>query len=134
MPPQRTTITSVTECDAARHSLDLSIALAKEAVGGALAAARLNASIAARDGTLPERLADEPTAAPKRIVSSLLGQYLRAFREWRRRRRLAAELPHLSERELMDIGLTHGEIDYIASRRAIDTLRDEMYLWTRGMM
>ena len=134
MPTQRTNIISATERNAARHGLDLSIPPAKEAMDGALAAARLNASTAALDGALPERGAAEPMAASRRIVSSLLKRYWHAFRERRQRRSLGSALPHLSERELMDIGLTYGEIDYIASRRAIDTLRDEMYLWTRGVM
>jgi uncharacterized protein YjiS (DUF1127 family) len=35
-----------------------------------------------------------------------------AFREWRERRRLHATLSGLSDRELLDIGTTRGEIDY----------------------
>ena len=36
----------------------------------------------------------------------------------------------LSERQLMDIGLTPGDIDYIAAHRAVERLRDgTTYLW-----
>ncbi|WP_373565261.1 DUF1127 domain-containing protein [Bradyrhizobium sp. YCK136] len=41
----------------------------------------------------------------------------------------------LSDRELMDIGLTRGEIDYLTPERAIDRLRDGTTgLWGRGVM
>ena len=67
------------------------------------------------------------------IVLSLLKRYLRAFQE--RRWRSRDTLQDLSDRELMDIGLTRGEIDYITPERAIDTLRDRATdLWSRGGM
>ena len=40
--------------------------------------------------------------------------------ERRKRQRLRATLCDLSDRELMDIGTTRGEIDYVASNRFID--------------
>lgn len=43
-----------------------------------------------------------------------------AFREWRERRRVHATLSGLSDWELLDIGTTRGEIDYVASHRDID--------------
>ncbi|WP_311739671.1 DUF1127 domain-containing protein [Bradyrhizobium sp. CB1015] len=44
-------------------------------------------------------------------------------------------LHDLSDRELMDIGLTRGEIDHIAPERAIERLRDRtMDLWRRSGM
>jgi len=135
MPPQQTNITSETERDAAGLGLDLSIALAKDAMDEALAAARLNASIAAQDDALSEKDAAGPTAASTRSVLSLLKRYWRAFQERRQRQSLRAALPYLSDRELMDIGLTRGEIDYITPQRAIDRLRDSTtYLWSRGVM
>jgi uncharacterized protein YjiS (DUF1127 family) len=36
--------------------------------------------------------------------------------DWRRRRKLRARLHGLSDSELMDIGLSRGEIDYVVSR------------------
>ena len=59
-------------------------------------------------------------ATAKRQVYSPLETYWNAFQEWRKRRRLLANLCDLSDRELMDIGTTRGEIDYVASNRLID--------------
>ena len=56
----------------------------------------------------------------RRQVYSPLETYWNAFQEWRKRRRLRANLCDLSDRELMDIGTTRGEIDYVASNRLID--------------
>ena len=67
------------------------------------------------------------------IVLRLIKRYWRAFQERRQRPRVT--LQDLSDRELMDIGLTRGEIDYITPERAIDTLRDRATaLWSRGVM
>jgi uncharacterized protein YjiS (DUF1127 family) len=128
MPTQQTNLTSETEQDAAVLGLDLSIALVKEALGDTLTAARPNASIAALDDALSEKDAGR-TAASTRSILSLFKRYWRAFRERR--------LHDLSDRELMDIGVTRGEIDYIARHRAIDRLRDSTtHLWilSRGVM
>jgi uncharacterized protein YjiS (DUF1127 family) len=122
MPPQPTNITFETERDAA--GLELPIARA--------AAARLNASIATLDDALSEQEAAGPPAASTRSVLSLLKRYWRAFQG---RRRRGAALSYLSDRELMDIGLTRDEIDYITPQRAIDRLRDSAtYLWSRGVI
>ena len=68
-------------------------------------------------------------ARETRSVSSLLKRYWRAFQERRQHQSLRAGLDYLSDRELMDIGLTRGEIDYITPQRAIDRIRDSaMYL------
>ena len=53
-------------------------------------------------------------------VSNLLRSCWGAFHQWRKRDRLRTELYGLNDRELMDIGITRGEIDYFASNRAID--------------
>ncbi|WP_314961426.1 DUF1127 domain-containing protein [Bradyrhizobium cosmicum] len=58
--------------------------------------------------------------AVKRQVYSPLETYWNAFQEWRKRRRLLANLCDLSDRELMDIGITRGEIDYLASHPGCD--------------
>ena len=125
MPPQQTNLTSETERDTAVLGLDLSIALVKEAMDGTLPVARHNASIAALRDALSEKDAAGLTAASTRSVLSLLKRYWRAFQERRQRQRLRASLHDLSDRELMDIGLTRGEIDYIAAHRAVDRLREE---------
>ena len=78
-----------------------------------------------------------PPDASTRSVWSLLKRYWRAFQERRQRQWLRASLHDLSDRELMDIGVTRAEIDYIAAHRAVDRLRDgTAYLWisSRGVM
>lgn len=60
------------------------------------------------------------TIASTRYVSSFLKRCWSALLERRKRRRLQATLCDLSDRELMDIGTTRGEIDYVASSRDID--------------
>ena len=59
-------------------------------------------------------------ATARRQVYSPLEAYWNAFQEWRKRQRLLANLCDLSDRELMDIGITRGEIDYVASHRDSD--------------
>ncbi|MET4035336.1 uncharacterized protein YjiS (DUF1127 family) [Bradyrhizobium sp. JR7.2] len=67
------------------------------------------------------------------IVLRLIKRYWLAFQERRPRPQVA--LQDLSDRELMDIGLTRAEIDYITPERAIDTLRDRATdLWRRGVI
>ena len=53
-------------------------------------------------------------------VSNFLGSCWAAFHQWRKRDRLRTELYGLNDRELMDIGITRGEIDYFAWNRGID--------------
>ena len=59
-------------------------------------------------------------AAAKRQVYSPLETYWSAFQQWRKRGRLQATLDDLSDRELNDIGIARGEIDYVA-RSALST-------------
>ena len=135
MPPRQTNLTSETGRDAA--GLGLSIALVKDAMGEALAAARPDASIVALRDDLSEKDAAGPPAASTRSLLSLLKGYWRAFQERCQRQSLRASLHDLSDRRLMDIGLTRAEIDCIAAHRAIDRLRDgTMHLWmpSRGRM
>ncbi len=51
------------------------------------------------------------TTASTQSVSSFLRRFLLAFQEWRQRGRSQAELYNLSDRGLMDIGITRGEIE-----------------------
>ncbi len=55
-------------------------------------------------------------ATREREVYSPLDIYLDAFQQWRKREKLRTQLRRLTERELTDIGITHGEIDDIASK------------------
>ena len=129
MPPQISNISPGIEGDAARRGLSLSIVSAKNAVDRALAA-RLKASAAALDGASPDKDAAGPTAPG---VLDLLRRAWLAARQ--RRRNPQLNLQDLSDRELMDIGLTRGEIDHLTPQRALDNLRDSTrYLWSRGGM
>jgi len=58
-------------------------------------------------------------ASTNRQVYSPLDAYWKAFQEWRKRLRLQTELCRLTDRELMDIGTTCSEIDYVASKQPI---------------
>jgi uncharacterized protein YjiS (DUF1127 family) len=60
------------------------------------------------------------TAASTRRVHSFFKRYWGAFQERRKRERLRADLSDLNDWELQDIGITRGEIDYVASNRSID--------------
>ena len=105
MPPQQTDPAFKIEGDVAMRGLDLTIGLVKEAT----------------DDT--------------RNVLSLLKRVWRAFGEWRQRLSSRTSLHDLSDRELMDIGVTRGEIDYLTPQRAIDRLRDSaMYQSSRGVI
>ena len=128
MPPQLQDISPGIGGEAARRGLTLSIVQAKGAIDHALAE-RLKASAAALDGALP----DKEAAGPRRGILALLSRYWRVFRQ--RHQSTQVSLHDLSDRELMDIGLTRGEVDYLSPQRAIDTLRDNtMYLWSRRGM
>ena len=59
-------------------------------------------------------------ATAKRQVYSPLEVYWDAFQAWRKRERQRTELCQLTDSELTDIGITRGEIDYIASKRFFD--------------
>lgn len=70
-----------------------------------------------------DEAARRPAASMRNVLSLLKGCW-RAFRERRERERLRVNLHELSDRELNDIGLTRGEIDYMAAHRTIERLRD----------
>ena len=53
-------------------------------------------------------------------VSNFLESCWGASLQWRKRDRLRTELYGLNDRDLIDIGITRGEIDYFASNRGID--------------
>ena len=60
-----------------------------------------------------------PTTARRQYYSPLEA-YWDAFLEWCKRERLRTQLCQLTDVELMDIGITRGEIDYVATNRAND--------------
>ncbi|MBR0897318.1 DUF1127 domain-containing protein [Bradyrhizobium tropiciagri] len=134
MPPQQTNFTAEPGRDAA--GLSRAIALAKDAPGDALAETCPDASIAARRDAFSEKEAAGPPVASTRSLPGLLQRCWRAFRNWQQRRSLRVSLRDLSDRELMDIGVTPSDIDYIAAHRALERLRDSRaHLWlSRGLM
>ena len=85
-------------------------------------------------------ITSEAEGLPVELVSTwsipgLLARYWRALQDWRWRHGPQIALRDLSDRELMDIGLTRGEIDSISPQRTIDTLRDgTTYPWSRRGM
>ena len=83
-----------------------------------------DAAIAALRDAFSEREAAGPPAASTRSAFALLLGCWRAFRRWRQRESVRVSLHDLSDRELMDIGLTRSDVDYIAAGRAIERLRD----------
>jgi uncharacterized protein YjiS (DUF1127 family) len=61
------------------------------------------------------------TTASARRVSGAFQTFWDTFQEWRKWERLRADLCNLSDRELMDIGITRGEIDHAASNHSISS-------------
>jgi uncharacterized protein YjiS (DUF1127 family) len=59
----------------------------------------------------------QTTASTRRVNS--FRSYWNAFQDWRKRERLRADLSYLNDFELQDIGITRGEIDYVASNHSI---------------
>ncbi|WP_439408683.1 DUF1127 domain-containing protein [Bradyrhizobium sp. DASA03076] len=62
----------------------------------------------------------DQTSRSIRHVANFIWKYRDALQERRESQKLRATLLELSDVELMDIGTTRGEIDYIASHRDID--------------
>jgi len=62
----------------------------------------------------------ERASISSRHVRGLIWKYWDVFQARRDRQRVRGTLSGLSDRELMDIGTTRGEIDYVASSRDID--------------
>jgi uncharacterized protein YjiS (DUF1127 family) len=71
------------------------------------------------------------TAAWALSTFSFLKRYWSAFQERREREKSRAALSDLSDRELMDIGTTRAEVDYVASNRGIDPrgIRNDPLVW-----
>jgi uncharacterized protein YjiS (DUF1127 family) len=61
----------------------------------------------------------QTTVSPRRY-SSAFKNFWGAFQEWRKWGQVRADLCNLNDRELMDIGITRAEIDYVASNRDTD--------------
>jgi uncharacterized protein YjiS (DUF1127 family) len=64
-------------------------------------------------------------------VSSFFRACRNAFEERHQRQLLRARLSDLSDRELVDIGIARGEIDYAASHRGSDPRGIRSGVWLR---
>ena len=64
-------------------------------------------------------------------VSSFFKRSWDAFQKSRERQKLRDALSNLSDRDLMDIGISRGEIDYAASHRGIDPRGIRSTEWVR---
>jgi uncharacterized protein YjiS (DUF1127 family) len=69
--------------------------------------------------------------APMRLCLSLLKNYWDALLRWRQREKLRARLNDLSDRELRDIGITRGEVDYVTSSGSADPRGIRSAEWVR---
>jgi uncharacterized protein YjiS (DUF1127 family) len=65
-------------------------------------------------------VASKKAIVPARPGLTVFQKWLAAFHEWRQRNRVRADLHGLSDRELMDMGIGRGEVDYVASNRSFD--------------
>jgi uncharacterized protein YjiS (DUF1127 family) len=59
------------------------------------------------------------TATSLQQIITLFVRFRNAWQKRRGRQRIQAALHALSDRELMDVGATRGEIDHIAAQRSI---------------
>ena len=61
-----------------------------------------------------------PPAASTRQVPDFIRRCWNVLQERRRRAKVRAALYGLNGRDLQDIGISHGEIEYVASNSGID--------------
>ncbi|RXH20185.1 alpha/beta fold hydrolase [Bradyrhizobium guangzhouense] len=78
-----------------------------------------------------------PTTRTSRLIS-LFGRYRDDFLQWRRRGRLRRDLCALDDRELRDIAIARGEIDYVVSGHFADlregTMNFKVKILTTGLV
>ena len=75
----------------------------------------------------------ERTSVSTRHVSSFIWKYWDAFQDRREREKLRATLSNLNDTELMDIGTTRAEIDYVVSHRGTDPRAIRSAEWLRDL-
>ncbi|NPU13696.1 DUF1127 domain-containing protein [Bradyrhizobium sp. 83002] len=133
MPPQ-THLTAEIARDAAMRNRPLT--LVKNAALQAPAAPRPDASaMVLRDASSEKNAAGPPGLAAPRLFG-LIARSWHAFQDSRRRRRMRLHLRDLSEAQLIDIGLSQGDLDHLAAHRALERLRYDMAntMMSRGVM
>lgn len=65
-------------------------------------------------------IGSKPAIFPASSRLTAFRQCWLALLEWRKRTTIRECLSDLTDRELQDIGITRGEIDHVASNRAVD--------------
>ena len=60
------------------------------------------------------------TAVSNRQIAGFIRGCWNAFQERREREKVRAALYNLNACDLKDIGIAHGEIEYVASNRSVD--------------
>jgi uncharacterized protein YjiS (DUF1127 family) len=65
-------------------------------------------------------LGSKQTTTPVRLGASLFNNCCAAIIAWYEREAIRASLSDMTDRELHDIGIGRGEIDYVASNRSVD--------------
>ncbi|WP_315740305.1 MULTISPECIES: DUF1127 domain-containing protein [unclassified Bradyrhizobium] len=135
MPPQ-TNLTAEIARDGAAPGLDRPMAAATNAVRGVQAAPRPSASITVLRDAVSEKDAAGPPGAAAPGLLGRLARYWLVFQEGRRLRRMRVDLRDLSEAQLIDIGLTRGDIDHIAAHRALERFKRSTahLMMSRGVM
>ncbi|MGJ4885873.1 DUF1127 domain-containing protein [Bradyrhizobium sp. HKCCYLRH3097] len=133
MPPQTHLTDEIARNSATR---DRPLSLVKNAAHQAPAAPRPNASVTVLRDALSEKNAAGPPGISAPGLFGLLARYWLVFQEGRRLRRMRVDLCDLSEAQLVDIGLTQGDLDHIAAHRALERLRFDIAnaMMSRGVM
>ena len=65
-------------------------------------------------------LGSKQTIAPVRLGARLFNDCCAAIIAWYEREAIRASLSDMTDRQLHDIGIGRGEIDYVASNRSAD--------------
>ncbi|MCG2638488.1 hypothetical protein XI06_07875 [Bradyrhizobium sp. CCBAU 11434] len=74
------------------------------------------------------------TTRMRRHLISLFGRYRDEFQEWRRRGKLRRDLCALDDRELQDIAIARGEVDYVVSSHFVDPREGAMNFKAKILM
>ncbi|NPU68918.1 hypothetical protein HL667_28220 [Bradyrhizobium sp. 83012] len=133
MPPQ-THLTAEIARDAATRNRPLT--LVKNAAHQAPAAPRSEASATVLRDVVSEKNAAGPPGGAASWLFRGIARSWHAFQDSCRRRRMRLHLRDLSEAQLIDIGLSQGDLDHLAAHRALERLRYDMAntMMSRGVM
>ncbi|MGY3453253.1 DUF1127 domain-containing protein [Bradyrhizobium sp. USDA 4353] len=133
MPPQ-THLTAEIAHNAATR--DRHLTLVKTAAHSAPATPRPGASANGLRDALSEKNAAGPPGLAAPWLFRRIARFWHAFQDSRRRRRMRVHLRDLSEAQLIDIGLSQGDLDHLAAHRTLERLRYDManVMMSHGVM